>query len=145
MKGVVNASYDIVGYGFSNPEVLGKLPGPGRFDRTTMNSVLEAANDLQTYLRDHAGDASITPVPFQVLMSTAQLDSPIDSVQATIFAMRQIAAGRTLDGALKSANAPHVDATAVRSIYAKMVKDPVGKPSAGEVAYADAWLKYKRT
>jgi hypothetical protein len=142
--GIVNASFEIAGFGFSNPDVLNLLPGPGRFDRKNYQRILDAGNAIQKYLKDHAADPSIKAVPFQVLMATpasGELDAAAHSV---VFAMRAIADDQSLAEALESENASRFDRAVVKAVYAKHATGPLHSPTDDEESFAEAWLKFEK-
>jgi hypothetical protein len=142
--GVVKSSYEITGYGFVSPSILNTLPGPGRFDRTNYQRILDAGTAIQKYMLQHAQDPNISPVPFQVLMAAPDLGAPLSETQSAVFAMRSIAKRRALSKTLSSDNASRFDSSVIRSTYASVVKDAGGAPSTSEADYANAWTKFER-
>lgn len=112
--GFAKASFEVIGFGISDPAILANLPLPGRFDREAMAQIQVAETDIRTYMqenRDH-----LDPVPLQVYLEEGTFGAEAEA-QAVLFATRQIAAGAALGAALDEAGGLGLSRDVVRLAY----------------------------
>jgi hypothetical protein len=143
--GLVNASFEIIGFGFSNGDIFKDLPGPGRFDRSNYNRIAKAADTINGYLQKSAD--TLKPQPLQVFMSPPRVQSPLASSQAALFAAQQIKAGKTCTAALLVNKVKsRFNEDAIRAVYQQLMSgDAEGAlPSSEDKDRAKDWLKFEQ-
>jgi hypothetical protein len=143
--GLVNASFEIIGFGFSNGDIFKDLPGPGRFDRNNYNRIAKAADTINGYLQKSAD--TLKPQPLQVFMSPPRVQSPLASSQAALFAARQIKAGKTCTAALLVNKVKsRFNEDAIRAVYKQLLSNDAetALPSSEDKDRASDWLKFEQ-
>jgi hypothetical protein len=143
--GLVNASFEIIGFGFSDGDIFKDLPGPGRFDRNNYSRLSKAADTINGYLQKNAD--SLKPQPLQVFMSPPRTESPLANSQAALFAARQIKAGKTCTAALLVNKVrSRLNEDAIRAVYKSlMTADPeTALPTSQDKDRAKDWLKFEQ-
>ncbi len=143
--GLVNASFEIVGFGFSNGDIFKELPGPGRFDRQNYNRITQAADKISGYLAKNSD--SLRPQPLQVFMSAPHIRSPLSSPQAALYAARQLAAGKTCTVALLANRVKaRLNEDAIRATFQALMSDYAEDklPTSQDKDRAKDWLKFEQ-
>jgi hypothetical protein len=143
--GMVNASFEIVGFGIANGDIFKDLPGPGRFDRNNYSRLSKAADTINGYLQKNVD--SLRPQPLQVFMSAPRVQSPLASSQAALYAARQLAAGKTCVLALLANRVKsRFNEDAIRNIYKALMGDFAEDrlPTSQDRDRARDWLKFEQ-
>jgi hypothetical protein len=143
--GLVNASFEIVGFGIANGDIFKDLPGPGRFDRDNYSRLTQAADKINGYLQKNAD--SLRPLPLQVFMSAPKLQSPLSSSQAALYAARQLSAGKTCVAALLANKVKsRFNEDSIRTVYKALMSDFAEDklPSSQDKDRAKDWLKFEQ-
>lgn len=114
--GLAKVEYEINGIGISKPDILAVLPGPGDFNFTNYQKILDAVDKVRAYMAEHSSE--LQPRPFQVFLNDdQQKDIFIDS-RAILFAMRNIVSRNTLAEAIQNAQS-RFNSSTIKAVYAK--------------------------
>jgi hypothetical protein len=122
--GLAKASFEVTGFGISDPAILANLPLPGRFDREAMAQIQVAETDIRTYMQEHRDQ--LDPVPLQVYLEEGTFGAEAEAL-AVLFATRQLAAGTSLSEALDEGGQLGMSRDVIRLAYtyfSKKTNDP---------------------
>lgn len=144
--GFAQASYEIAAFGFgvhANAALAAILDGIAKSGASLSGDTFYSLNEailknLVTYVEANA--ASMQPVRVATLVSNTATDNHFETSKAVMYAMRQIASGKSLADALSALG--NLDATGIRLAYANIVGELASntKPSNANENDANHWL-----
>jgi hypothetical protein len=112
--GLAKASFEVQGFGISDPVILQSLPVPGRFDSEALAQITEAEEDIRKYIIDNLDD--LEPVPLAIQLKGGIVDQRTHA-RTVLFAARRLASGWSLSRAEDEGAALGFDRTIIRTTF----------------------------